>query len=410
MAHVLVVGAGIAGDTLALLMERDGWTVTVAEIAPALRTGGQTVDLRGDSREVLERAGLLQQALDCLVPQRGAAWIDTRERRLAEMPVEAFDGRGYVSREELLRTDLARIIHEATGPGVTHRFGETVETLQDTATGVRARFRSGTTQTFDLVVGADGAHSRVRALRFGPQENYRKPLGLAHAWFTLTERPATPPLHGWFLTHNAPGRRAVEARPGHPGQQEVGLTFAADTLPPRHDRDAQFALLERTFADVGWRTAEFLAAARQADDFALDTFDQIHVPCWSTGRTVLLGDSAWCASPLSGLGTALALRGAAELAAALRAAGAPGDTARTPAALTAFEQAMRPRTTSAQQLPPGRVTSMAPKSALGIRINALAMRALQSKAARPLVRKAFAGSEHGRTDTPATEPRTTPAI
>ncbi|MGW2228823.1 FAD-dependent monooxygenase [Streptomyces formicae] len=415
MAHALVVGGGIAGDTLALLMERDGWTVTVAEIAPALRTGGQTVDLRGDSREVLERAGLLQQALDCLVPQRGAAWIDARERRLAEMPVEAFDGRGYVSREELLRTDLARIIHEATGPGVTHRFGETVESVEDAGTpgdagaGVRARFRSGTEETFDLVVGADGAHSRVRALRFGPEEEYRKPLGLAHAWFTLTEGPGTPPIDGWFLTHNAPGRRGVEARPGHPGQQEVGLTFAADALPPRHDREAQLALLERTFADVGWRAAEFLAAARQADDFALDTFDQIHVPRWHTGRVVLLGDSAWCASPLSGLGTALALRGAAELTDALRAEGAPGDTSRVPAALTAFERTMRPRTLSAQQLPPGRVASMAPKSALGIRVNALAMRALQSKAARPLVRRAFAASEHGRADAPAGAPLPSPS-
>ncbi|QEU89647.1 FAD-binding monooxygenase [Streptomyces kanamyceticus] len=324
------------------------------------------------------------------------------------MPVEAFDGRGYVSREELLRTDLARILHEATGPGVTHRFSETVEALEDSGTGVLASFRSGTREEFDLVVGADGAHSRVRALRFGPEEDYRKPLGLAHAWFTLTERPGTPPLDGWFLTHNAPGRRGVEARPGHPGEQEVGLTFAAGTLPSRHDRAAQLALLDRTFADVGWRAAEFLAAARQADDFALDTFDQVHVPRWHTGRIVLLGDSAWCASPLSGLGTALALRGAAELTAALRAEGAPGDTTRVPAALTAFERAMRPRVRSAQQLPPGRVASMAPKTALGIRANALAMRALQSKAARPLVRRAFASSEHGRTDTPAEAPLPSP--
>ncbi|MFG3013635.1 FAD-dependent monooxygenase [Streptomyces cinerochromogenes] len=406
MAHVLVVGGGIAGDTLALLMERDGWTVTVAEIAPALRTGGQTVDLRGDSREVLERAGLLQRALDRLVPQRGAAWIDARGRRLAEMTVEAFDGRGYVSREELLRTDLARILHEAAGPGVTHRFGETVDALEDTGTGVLVRFRSGTEEKFDLVVGSDGAHSRVRALRFGPEASYRKPLGLAHAWFTLTEQPGTPPLDGWLLIHNAPGRRCVSARPGHPGEQEIGLTFAADTLPPRRDREARFALLERTFAGVGWRTAEFLAAARQADDFALDTYDQIRMPRWHVGRTVLLGDSAWCASPLSGLGTALALRGAAELTAALRAAGAPGDTAGVPAALTAFERTMRPRTTSAQRLPPGRVVSMAPKSALGIRVNALAMRALQSKAARPLVNRALAASEHGRTGSPEGAPQT----
>ncbi|WP_069166150.1 FAD-dependent monooxygenase [Nocardia altamirensis] len=396
MARALIVGGGIAGDTLALLLERDDWEVTVAEIAPALRTGGQTVDLRGDSREVLQQAGLLEQALGCLVPQSGAAWIAADERRLAAMPVEAFDGQGLVSKEELLRTDLARIIHEAAGPGVTHRFGETVEALEDKGNRVLARFRSGGAEEFDLVVGADGAHSRVRALRFGPEENYRKPLGLAHAWFTLTETPDTPALDGWFLMHNAPGRRSVEARPGHPGQQEIGFTFAADTLPPRRDREAQFALLERTFAGVGWRTQEFLAAAKQAPDFALDTFDQVDMPCWRDGRVVLVGDSAWCASPLSGLGTAMALRGAAELTAALRSAEVLDDLDRLPAALAAFEAAMRPRVASAQELPPGRVAMVAPNSALGIRINAWVMRAVQSKLVRPLIARAMANSEHGR--------------
>lgn len=388
MAHALIVGGGIAGDTLALLLERDGWAVTVVEIAPALRTGGQTVDLRGDSREVLARAGLLDQALSCLIPQRGAAWIDADERRLAEMPVEAFDGRGLVSREELLRTDLARIIHEAAGPAVTFRFGDTVDALDDVDGRVVARFRSGTTKEFDLVVGADGAHSRVRTLRFGPEERYRRPLGIAHAWFTLVEQPGTPTLDGWFLIHNAPGRRAVEARPGHPGQQEIGLTFAADALP--REREARLTLLDRTFAGMGWRTAEFLAAARAAPDFALDTCDQIHMPTWHDGQVVLLGDAAWCASPLSGLGTALALRGAAELAAALRTAGALAG------ALDAFEQTMRPRAASAQQLPPGRVAAAAPRTAGGIRLNAWVMRAVQTPLARPLVRLAMGATEHAR--------------
>ncbi|HWC81922.1 MAG TPA: FAD-dependent monooxygenase [Pseudonocardiaceae bacterium] len=400
MARVLIVGGGIAGDTLALFLERDGWAVTVAEIAPAPRTGGQTVDLRGDCREVLAQAGLLDEALDCLIPQAGAAWIDTDGRRLAEMPVTAFDGRGYVCKEELLRTDLARVIHDAAGPGVTQRFGDTVEALQDNGNRVVATFRTGDTEEFDLVVGADGAHSRVRALRFGPEEDYRKPLGLAHAWFTLTEQPDTSQVDGWFITHQATGRRSVWARAGHPGHQEVGLTFAADTLPPRQDRAAQFALLDQTFADIGWRTAEFLAAARVAPDFALDTIDQVHMPCWHDGRVVLLGDSAWCASPLSGLGTALALRGAAELAAALRAS---GDTDRLPDALVAFELEMRPRVASAQRLPPGRIAMAAPKTALGVRINAFAMRAVQSKLLRPLMNRAFAATEPGRgaTETPS---------
>ncbi|MFC9993984.1 FAD-dependent monooxygenase [Nocardia sp. NPDC127526] len=396
MARVLIVGGGIAGDMLALLLERDGWEVTVAEIAPAVRTGGQTVDLRGDSREVLRHAGLLEQARNCLVPQRGAAWITADERRLAAMPVTAFGGRGLVSTEELLRTDLARIIHDAAGPSVTHRFGETVEALADSGDRVRVRFRSGGSEEFDLVVGADGAHSRVRALRFGPEENYRKPLGLAHAWFTLVEGPGTPKLDGWFLLYNTPGRLALEARPGHPGEQEIGLTFAADTLPRGGDREARFALLERTFAGAGWRAREFLTAARHAPDFALDTYDQVHMPRWHDGRVVLVGDSAWCASPLSGLGTALALRGAAELASALRSAGALDAPARLPGALAAFEQAMRPRAASAQQLPPGRVAAAAPRSALGIRCNAWVMRAVQSPLLRPLIHRAFAATEHGR--------------
>ncbi|MFE6857697.1 FAD-dependent monooxygenase [Nocardia sp. NPDC057668] len=396
MARVLIVGGGIAGDTLAVYLERDGWEVVVAEIAPALRAGGQTVDLRGDSAEVLDELGLLEQARKRLIPQRGAAWIVADGRRLAEMPVTAFDGQGLVSSEELLRTDLARLIHDSAGPGVIRRFGETVTALRDSGSRVTAEFRSGDAEDFDLVVGADGAHSRVRALRFGPEENYRRPLGLAHAWFTLEEEPATPKLDGWFLLCNVPGRRALEARPGHPGQQEIGLTFAADTLPPRDDREAQFTLLEQIFADAGWRAREFLDAARKAPDFALDTYDQVHMPAWHDDRVVLVGDSAWCASPLSGLGTALALRGAAELTTALRAANAPADPAGIPAALAAFESAMRPRITSAQQLPPGRVAAVAPESMLGIRVNAWIMRAVQTRLARPLVARAMAGTEHHR--------------
>ncbi|MFJ8157922.1 FAD-dependent monooxygenase [Streptomyces sp. NPDC094468] len=394
MPRVLVVGGGIAGDTVALMLGRAGWEVTVAEIAPALRGGGQAVDLRGDCREVVARLGLLDEVLGRLLDQRGAAWVDGSGRRLAAMPVEAFDGNGYVSKEELLRSDLARVLHEAAGAHVTHLFGETVEALEDVPHGVSVRFRHAPPAEFDLVIGADGAHSRVRRLRFGPEEVFRRPLGLAHAWFTMDETPRTPSVDGWFITHNAPGSRAVEARPGHPGQQEIGFTFAASGLPPRHDREAQFALLDRVFADVGWRTRELLAAARHAPDFALDTFDQIQVPAWSDGRVVLLGDSAWCASPLSGLGTALALRGAAELADALDAADALRLPHRLSDALTAYEAAMRPRVDDAQRLFPGRVRQAAPRTELGIHVVAWLIRCIQ----RPPLAKTFSrlAAGHGQ--------------
>ncbi|MFI9645647.1 FAD-dependent monooxygenase [Streptomyces sp. NPDC052040] len=391
---MLVVGAGIAGDTIALMLGRAGWEVTVAEIAPGLRGGGQAVDLRGDCREVLIRLGLLDEVRTKLLFQRGAAWVNADGHPLATMPVEAFDGNGYVSKEELLRSDLSRVLHDAAGPEVTHLFGETVEALEDAPNGVSVRFRTAPTAEFDLVIGADGAHSRVRRLRFGPEESFRRPLGLAHAWFTMDETPETPSIDGWFLTHNTPGSRSTEVRPGHPGKQEVGFTFPATALPPRHDRAAQLALLDKVFADVGWRAPEFLAAARSAPDFALDTFDQIHVPTWYDGRVVLLGDSAWCASPLSGLGTALALRGAAELADAIEAADALRLPHRLSDALVAFEREMRPRALAAQRLFPGRVRQAAPRTEFGIHATAWLIRQVQDPRLEKVFRRLMAGRGH----------------
>lgn len=390
MSRVLIVGAGIGGDALALMLDRAGWDVTVVEIAPELRAGGQTVDLRGDSREVLNRLGLLDECLLHLVDQRGLAWIDESGERRAAMPVEAFGGQGFVSSEELLRTDLARIIHAASGPRTEHRFDDTVAQLTENAHGVHVTFRRHESETFDLVVGADGTHSRVRSLAFGPESDFRHPLGLAHAWFTLRETATTPSVEGWSLMCNAVGARVIGARPGHPGEQEVGLTFPADTLPSRKDAEARFALLERVFADTGWRTREFLDAARSAADFALDTYDQIHVDRWHRGRVVLLGDSAWCASPLSGLGTALALQGAESLAAALGGV-VPDDLEQ---ALDAYEREMRPRTTAAQKMYPGRVRSYAPRTRRGIATMRFVMRVLQTRPIAALITRAVA--DYGR--------------
>jgi 2-polyprenyl-6-methoxyphenol hydroxylase-like FAD-dependent oxidoreductase len=394
MAHALIIGAGIGGDTLAVLLDRQGWQVTVVEIAPGLREGGQTVDLRGGSREVLARMGVLDTVLGQLVAQRGLAWIDETGNHLAAMPVEAFGGQGFVSEEEILRTDLARILHDAGGSGIEYRFDETVEALDDGPNGVRARFRSGAVEDFDVVIGADGVHSRVRSLRWGAEEQFRKSLGVAHAWYTLDERADTPPIDGWFLMHNAPGGLLVEARPGHTGKQEVGLSFRTSApLPSRRDRAAQLALLERTFNGVGWRAAEIVSRAGEAEDFALDTFDQIAVPHWHDGRVALLGDSAWCASPLSGLGTALALIGAEALADEL-ADGADTSPSAIDRAFTAYEERMRPAASAARKLLPGRVGMFVPMTTFGIRAWAIVWKMAQSRVATPILKWIAADRGH----------------
>ncbi|SDQ04097.1 FAD-dependent monooxygenase [Quadrisphaera sp. DSM 44207] len=395
MDKVLIVGAGIAGEALAALLGRAGWRVTVVEVAPGPRSGGQTVDLRGSSAAALERMGLLEACRARLIAQRGIAWVDAGGHRMAQMPVEAFGGRGFVSSAELLRADLAAVLHDAAvGAGAEHRFDDPVTALEPAGTAVEARFRRSRPEGFDLVVGADGAHSAVRRLVFGPEEAFVRRLGLAHAWFTVPQSPATGAVDGWYLVHNAPGSRLVELRPGRPGQLEAGFTFPAehlDRLPDRRDREAQHALLEEVFAGVGWRAPQLLAAARAAEDFAVDSFDQIHTGTWSRGRVVLLGDAAWCTSPLSGLGTALALTGAVALADAL------GDHP-LPEALHRYEAAVRPRARAAQQLPPGRVRTYAPRTTTGIRASAALMTLLQHQPAATLLealvdRKSAHGSD-----------------
>lgn len=372
MAKILVAGTGVAGEATALHLARAGWQVEVAEIAPAPRTGGQTVHLCGRSAAALDRLGLLQECRRRLVEQRGIAWVHAAGHRFAELPVEAIGVRGFVSSEELLRSDLVDLLHAAaSAAGVSHVLSETAEALERVPSGVRVSFRGREPQVVDLVVGADGTHSRVGSLLLGPEEQSRRRLGLDHAWPTVQERPETPALEGWSLVHDAPGRLVAEARPGHRGEQEAGFTPPARQGPALRGREARVARLEQAFAEVGRRGAELLDAAASAPDLAMDSCDQLRVPRWFSGRVVLLGDSVWGASPLGGLGTSLALAGAETLVDALGAA----------SALERYESQQRPvgRSTG-QRLPQGRMSSTyAPSTRWGVTATAALVRTVPTR-------------------------------
>jgi len=381
---MLISGAGVGGEALASWMSRAGWQVCVVERAPSPRHGGQTVDLRGVSRLVIERMGLLAQAQLLAVPQSGMAWVDDNGRRLAEMPVQAFGGRGFVSAFEIQRGDLVQLLHTAAGFDTEHLFNDTIVAITDTNSQVLVDFQTAPSRAFDVVVGADGVHSAVRRLAFGPESDYAQPMGLLYAWFTV---PARTDLDGWFLVHNAPGRRTASLRPGRrPGEHKAGMSFfSKDPSEPAGDRTTQLALLADRFTGVGWLTPYLIEQAGQADDFILDSFGQIHMPDWTIGRIGLIGDAAHCPSPLSGQGTALALIGAYLLAGELAAVTTSPTSADIHQALHRYQHLIRPHVEKAQRLPPARLASFAPKTALGIRTNAAAMRAIQRWPLRPII-------------------------
>src|SRR3954447_17753205 len=113
---VLISGGGIAGLALASALAGRGISVTVVERAPALRPGGQAVDLRGAARTVAERMGLLDTIRAVSLDQRGIAWVRDDGSVAARMPVDAFGGEGIVSEIEVLRGDLARVLVRRTPP------------------------------------------------------------------------------------------------------------------------------------------------------------------------------------------------------------------------------------------------------------------------------------------------------
>ncbi len=382
MSNILISGAGIAGPTLAFWLSSAGHAVTVVERAADLRMGGQAVDLRGAGRTVVERMGLMPQAKGVMLDQRGMSWVDAQGRARARMGVDAFDGEGFISEIEILRGDLAQLLFDATCDRVRYVFGDTITALSQDGDGVDVVFAQSAPARFDLVVGADGLSSIVRRLAFG--EGGKTSLGCLIAWFTA---PDPGDLDGWYEMYLPGGGRNASLRPGRlPGEAKgaFGLRVRAGAaLPDR--REEQQALLRQRFTGVGWRVPALLSAMEASTDFAFAEIGQLHLPSWSLGRVVLIGDAAASPSPLTGLGTSVALVQAYVLAGELAAAGT--DYAR---AFARYEEGCRPYVTTAQEMPPGGAGGFAPQSGLMIGLQMLSMRLATHWPVRSLLEKQFA--------------------
>jgi 2-polyprenyl-6-methoxyphenol hydroxylase-like FAD-dependent oxidoreductase len=368
-ATVVISGAGIAGPALAYWLSANGYRVVVVEIATGIRPGGQTVDLRGAGRGVVERMGLLNQMVERSLQQRGVAWVRSDNSRRAEMPVEAFHGNGLVSKLEILRGDLVDVLYRATAERAEYRFDTRISDPEVGDDAVAVTLSDGTTLSADLVVGADGPHSAVRRLVFGPEEDFVKPLGGYNAWFTA---PDTVGLDGWYLMYQAPGLNASMRLSHDPAKAKAGLAFRSDPIEyDRRDTEEQRKLLAEKFSGAGWECDALLAAAADAEDFYFDMFAQVHMATFSKGRVTLVGDAGYCASPLSGMGTSLALVGAYALSGELGPAeGLDGERIRT--ALQRYETVMRPYIDRCQDLPAG-IDGYLPKTASDIAITAKVM-------------------------------------
>ncbi|MGX1621789.1 FAD-dependent monooxygenase [Streptomyces sp. NPDC055506] len=339
---ILVSGAGIAGLACALELGTRGHDVTVVEYARQLRLTGTPIDIRGDAIEAVDRMGLLAKIQKQRVRMsERTQFVDSAGEPVARIPMaEISDSDDDI---ELLREDLVRILAGALPDTASIRFGDSIETLTDgggSGAGVDVHFASGRTGRYDLVLGADGQHSAVRRLVFGPEEDYLRHLGV---YFALADHPGEALSEGANSIYNVPSRMAGVFR--YNGKAVAVFQFRSEPIDyDHHDLESQKKILVEAFAGHrSWRIPELLDAALADPGFYFTSASQIHLPSWHCGRVALVGDAGYSPAFLSGRGTSLALTGARFLAEELERCGDDHT-----AAFARYEARQRPYVTFAQ--------------------------------------------------------------
>ncbi|GAA4283681.1 FAD-dependent monooxygenase [Brevibacterium daeguense] len=334
---VVICGAGIAGLSLAHELVRHRWDVTIVERAPGPREQGYMMDFFGPGYVAAERMGILDRLRELSYDVKALAYVDHRGRTRAGLSYakfsQALDGRLL----SIMRPDLERALRAAVGSGADIRYGRTVSGFSEEGDGVAVELDDGSRRHVDLLVGADGIHSRIRSLLLGT--NQLRYLGLHTAAFIFSDPAVHAALGSRFVMTDT-----VDRVIGLYGLREGRVAaFAAHTSAEQAlPDDPRAALLDR-YAGLGWVIPHALEQCPPNDELYYDQVAQVELPRWHRGHVALLGDSCQAVSLLAGQGASLAVAGAHLLAGHL--ASAPS----VPVALARYERQWRPVVTARQE-------------------------------------------------------------
>jgi 2-polyprenyl-6-methoxyphenol hydroxylase-like FAD-dependent oxidoreductase len=302
----VICGAGVAGLALAARLSQGGWQVSVLESAPALRGEAYMIDLFGSGFEAATRMDLMGPLQQARHRFRGVNWLSASGRAQAHLAWRTLESLLDGRLISLMRNDLEHAVLEQLGPAVTVRFNAFVTQLLTPVGGVEVRLSSGDSEHADVVIGADGIHSRIRDLVFGDGGSWFRFMGFHTAAFAI----AAPELHRELQEEisivSAPGRQ-VALYPLRDGAVAASFVHRAANSAPPH---SPLAALESAYGDLGWRVPEVLRLAKDLPSLLYEQMGQVVMAHWCRGRIGLLGDACQATAFLPGQGASLSLAAA----------------------------------------------------------------------------------------------------
>lgn len=341
--EIIIVGAGIAGLTLAASLRHFGWNAQIIEQSPSLRQEGAGIQIPANGMHVMRRLGLESAIARTAFRPEEAEYCDwATGETLLRRPLGRVAAERYGAPTlQVHRSDLLQALADALPAGIVTYGLRCVGVHQD-AHGAQVDLSDGTSRRADAVIGADGIHSSIREQLFGPQQTrFAKLL----SWRALirAERLAGLELGKGSYVWVGPGRSVVSywVRPGELFNF-VGTVPATEVHRESWSQTGDVSELVASFADGEPRLRHIVGAVEQA--FITGLYDRDPLPTWCEGRVGLIGDAAHAMLPFLAQGACQGIEDAWTLARCLDRHGSAG----VAAALQEYQTRRQPRTTRVQ--------------------------------------------------------------
>lgn len=314
--RILVIGAGIAGPAVCYWLRKFGFFPILIESSINLRKGGHPLDVRGVAIDLVKKMGIYEKICTMRTQVELGRYVDAEGNILHEEKGERFCFRQGED-VELIRSDLIEILLEAI-EGVPCFFNQLIESIKQREFDVEVQFKNGRVEHYDLVIGADGLHSKTRRMVFYNDEYKLTDLG---AFFSVFSIPNYLNLNHTEVQFEANQKLISITSDKNPNIAVAGFCFRTqNVLNNIRDVNEQKRFLRVTFQDFGWEASKILELMSDSNDFYFDSFTQVKMKSWTKRRVALLGDAGYCPSPMSGQGNNLALVGAYIFAGELKRA------------------------------------------------------------------------------------------